>query len=101
MPMLGLDISSSSVKLLELSRDGHRHRAEGYASVALPPQAVAESNIAELEAVGTALAEAHRQSRCRPRTAAVAVAGSAVIPRLGDMPAGLSGSAMEGQIGLE
>lgn len=101
VPMLGLDISSSSVKLLELSRDGHRHRVEGYARVALPPQAVVESNIAELEAVGAALAEAHRRSRCRLRTAAVAVAGSAVITRLVDMPAGLSDEAMEAQISLE
>src|SRR5690625_7867753 len=101
VPMLGLDISSSSVKLLELSRDGHRHLVEGYARVALPPQAVVESNIAELEAVGAALAEAHRRSRCRLRTAAVAVAASAVMPPLVAMPAGLPCESKDALMSME
>lgn len=99
--MLGLDISSSSVKLLELSRNGDQYRVESYAVTSLPPNAVVEKNIAELEAVGTALREVHRRSRSKLKTAAVAVAGSAVITKQIEMPAGLSDDAMETQIGLE
>ena len=36
-PVLGLDISSTSVKLLELSRHGDNYRVECYAVKALPP----------------------------------------------------------------
>lgn len=100
-PVLGLDISSSSVKLLELSRNGDQYRVESYAVASLPPNAVVEKNIAEVEAVGEAVSQVHRRSRSKLKTAAVAVAGSAVITKLIEMPAGLSDDAMETQIGLE
>ena len=38
--LLGLDISSTSVKLLELSRNNGRYRVEAYAVEPLPPNAV-------------------------------------------------------------
>ena len=50
-PVLGLDISSTSVKLLELSRQGDRYRVENYAVRPLPPNAVVEKNINDPEAV--------------------------------------------------
>ena len=53
--LLGIDISSTSVKLLELSRSGSRYKVEAYAVEPLPPNAVVEKNIAELEGVGQAL----------------------------------------------
>ena len=49
--LLGIDISSTSVKLLELSRSGSRYKVEAYAVEPLPPNAVVEKNIAELEGV--------------------------------------------------
>jgi type IV pilus assembly protein PilM len=49
--LLGIDISSTSVKLLELSRQGDRYRVEAYAVEPLPANAVVEKNIAELEGV--------------------------------------------------
>ena len=45
--MLGLDISSTSVKLLELSRSGDRYRVEAYGVEPLPPSAVIEKNIGD------------------------------------------------------
>ncbi len=53
--LLGIDISSTSVKLLELSRSGGRYKVEAYAVEPLPPNAVVEKNIVELEGVGQAL----------------------------------------------
>ena len=53
--LLGIDISSTSVKLLELSRSGNRYKVESYAVEPLPANAVVEKNIAELEGVGSAL----------------------------------------------
>jgi type IV pilus assembly protein PilM len=40
--LLGIDISSTSVKLLELSRQGDRYRVEAYAVEPLPASAVIE-----------------------------------------------------------
>jgi type IV pilus assembly protein PilM len=100
-PVLGLDISSTSVKLLELSRHGDRYRVETYAVKALPPNAVVEKNINDPEAVAEVVKAVVKMSKTRLKHAAVAVAGSAVITKVIDMPAGLSEDAMEDQISFE
>ena len=56
--LLGVDISSTSVKVLELSRQGERYQVEAYATVALPPNAVVEQGINNEEAVGDAIRQA-------------------------------------------
>jgi type IV pilus assembly protein PilM len=100
-PMLGIDISSTSVKLLELSRSGNRYRVESYAVEPLPPNSVVEKNITDAELVGEAIGRAVRKSGTRTRTAACAVAGSAVITKIISMPANLSEEEMESQIQIE
>lgn len=101
VPVLGMDISSTSVKLLELSKSGDQFKVESYAVASLPPNSVVEKNIAEVEGVAEAVRTAHARSRSKLKTAAVAVAGSAVITKLVEMPAGLSDDNMETQITLE
>ncbi|MFW5969959.1 MAG: pilus assembly protein PilM, partial [Halofilum sp. (in: g-proteobacteria)] len=54
-PILGIDISSTSVKLLELSRTGSGFRVESHAVEPLPSEAVAEKVIQDVEAVGEAV----------------------------------------------
>ena len=100
-PVIGLDISSTSVKLLELSRQGDSYRVEGYAVKALPPNVVVEKNISDEEAVAEVVRELVTMARSKVRDAAVAVAGSAVITKVVEMPAGLSEDAMEAQIAVE
>lgn len=100
-PLLGLDISSTAVKLLELSRSGTRYRVESYAVEPLPPNAVVEKSITDPEAVGETIRRAVKRSGTRAKHAAVAVAGSAVITKVITMPAGLSDDEMESQIQLE
>ena len=100
-PMLGVDISSTSVKLLELSRAGGRYRVESYAVEPLPPNSVVEKNITDAELVGDAIGRAVKKSGTRTRTAACAVAGSAVITKVISMPANLSEDEMESQIQIE
>jgi type IV pilus assembly protein PilM len=100
-PVIGLDISSTSVKLLELSRHGDRYRVETYAVKPLPPNAVVEKNINDQEAVAEVIRAMVKQSKTKLKHAAVAVAGSAVITKMIDLPAGLSDDAMETQISLE
>lgn len=100
-PVIGLDISSTSVKLLELSRSGDRYRVESYTVKALPPNAVVEKNIADSAAVAEVVRSMVKQSKTKLKHAAVAVAGSAVITKMIDMPADLNDDAMEGQIAAE
>lgn len=99
--LLGIDISSTSVKLLELSRTGNRFRVEAYAVEPLPVNAVVEKNIAELEGVGQALSRLLLKAGTGVRNVAVAVTGSAVITKTIEMDAGLSDEEMENQLKLE
>ena len=50
--LLGINISSSSIKLLELSKSGSKYKVENYATRPLPDGAVVEKNIVNLDAVG-------------------------------------------------
>jgi type IV pilus assembly protein PilM len=100
-PLVGVDISSTAVKLLQLSRAGDRYRVEHYAVEPLPPNAVAEKNIVEVEAVGEAIRRALNRSGSKAKHAAAAVAGSAVITKIIPMPAELDEDDMESQIELE
>lgn len=100
-PLVGVDISSTAVKLLQLSQAGGRYRVEHYAIEPLPPNAVVEKNIVEVEAVGEAVRRALARSGAKVKHAAAAVAGSAVITRIVPMPAELSDEDLEGQIQVE
>ncbi len=99
--MIGVDISSTAVKLLQLSQAGSRYRVEHYAVEPLPPNAVVEKNIVEVEAVGDAIRRALQRSGARTKFAAAAVAGSAVITKVIPMPAELSEDDLEGQVQVE
>tara|TARA_Y100000589_G_scaffold63147_1_gene54404 strand:+ start:4017 stop:5081 length:1065 start_codon:yes stop_codon:yes gene_type:complete len=99
--VLGVDISSSAVKLLELSKQGSRYKVESYAVEPLPPNAVIEKNITDVEAVGEVLKRVASKSRTSVKQAAVAVSGSAVITKVIQMDGGLNEFEMEDQIALE
>jgi type IV pilus assembly protein PilM len=99
--LLGVDISSSAVKLLELSRNGDKYRVESYAVMPLPVQSVVEKNIAEVDAVGEILKAVYARSKSKVKWAAVAVPGSAVITKILHMPKGMNENALETQISLE
>ncbi len=100
-PLLGLDISSTSVKLLELVETGSGYRVESYAVEPLPPNAVVEKNIGDVEGVGEAIKRVVARSKANAKRAAVAVAGSAVITKSIEMDAGLTDEEMENQINVE
>lgn len=100
-PVIGLDISSSSVKLLELSRSGNHYKVESYFVKPLPPNAVVEKNINDINALGDVIRKVVSQSKAKAKDVAVAVPGSAVITKIIEMPADLSEHGMESQISLE
>lgn len=100
-PMLGLDISSTSVKMLEISRQGDSFRVENYAVKPLPANAVVEKNINDPEVVAQVVKSVVQSSRTKLKDSAVAVAGSSVITKLIEMPGDLNEEAMELQISLE
>ena len=99
--LLGVDISSTAVKLLELSLHNGRYRIENYVIRALPPSAVVEKNISDIDAVGDAIRQAVSLLKPASKEAAVAVAGSAVITKIIEMNASMTDDEMENQIIVE
>jgi len=103
--LLGLDISSMAVKLIELSQSAGAaeslFRVESYAVEPLPANAVVEKKIADVQAVGETIRKAVHRSGTKTRNAAAAVSGSAVITKVISLSSTLSNAEMEAQIQVE
>ncbi len=100
-PLVGVDISSTAVKLLQLSESGGRYRVEHYAVEPLPPNAVVEKNIVEVEAVGEAIKRAVARSGTKLKHGAAAVSGSSVITKIIPMQGDLEEDELEDQVQVE
>jgi type IV pilus assembly protein PilM len=99
--VIGIDVSSSACKVLELSQqDGHL-RVERYAVEPLPQNSVVEHAITEVEQVAQAVERAVKRSGTRCKYAAVAVAGAHVITKTIRMPANLNDAELQTQIEME
>ena len=76
--MLGVDISTTAVKILQLSPSGNSYKLDNYIIRPLPANSVVEKNISDIDAVGDCIAQAISILKPSLKDAAVAVAGSAV-----------------------
>ncbi|MGB5079451.1 MAG: pilus assembly protein PilM [Burkholderiales bacterium] len=101
-PLFGLDISSSSVKLVELTDGGKgSHRVERYAIEALPKDAVLDGNITNLDAVVDAVQRGWKRMGTRTKNVALALPSAAVITKKIIVPAGLRDEELEIQVETE
>ncbi len=100
-PMIGLDISSSAVKLVELSRSGNGFKIEAYKVLPLPANTVVEKNIADLDSLSETIEVVVKRSGTRLKDTVAAVSGSSVITKEIELPAGLTELQMEMQIEVE
>src|SRR6266403_3957639 len=101
-PLFGLDISSSSVKMLEIVEAGKGgYRVERYAIEPLARDAVVDGNINNLEAVTDAVRRAHKRLGTRTRHVAMAVPTGAVITKKIVVPASLREEELEVQVETE
>ena len=98
---IGIDISTSAVKVLEMGRDRDGYKAINVGIEALPRDAIVERAISNIDAVGEALAVALKRSRSKRKNAIVAVASSHVVTRTIHLPAELNDNDLEEQVGLE
>lgn len=99
--VLGIDISTAAIKLLELSKSGDRYKVESYAVSPLPQDAVIDKNIANIDVIANSIKMAVKQSGAKTKQACVAVAGTSVMTKIIAMPASLLEDEMEEQILVE
>ena len=100
-PTLGIDITSSTVKLLELSKSGSGYKVESYLVKPLAANTVVEKNINNVEDLADVIRKVVGQAKVKTKDVAVAVAGSAVITKVIEMPDDLSEEGMESQLSVE
>ena len=100
-PLLGLDITTSSVKLIELSQSGKRYRVESYSAEPTPPSSVSEKAIVDAKAVGEAIRRAVKRAGAKATDVAVAISGDAAITKVIQMPSSLSERDLEGQVEID
>lgn len=101
-PLLGLDVSSFSVKLVELSERGEGdYCLERYVIEPLPRDALVDGNIVNLEAVAETVGRAWRRLGSPVKRVAMALPATAVITKKIELPAGLREEEMEVQVESE
>ena len=101
-PLLGLDISSSSVKLVELGQDKDgRLVLERCAIEPLERGWVTDGNVEKFDEVAEAMRRVVKKSGTRTRNVAMALPASAVITKKIILPGGMSEQELEIQVETE
>ena len=102
-PLIGVDISSSSVKLVELSLSPNNagYIIERYAIETLPKDAVSDGNINNLDALAQTLQRAWKHLGTKIKNISVALPAAAVITKKIMLPAGMRDEDMEYQVESE
>lgn len=99
--LIGLDISSTSVKLLELSMKDGRYWVENYVLIPLAEGSVVEKNILNSEAVAEAIEKAINISGITTTNVALAIPTSMVITKIIEMDADMTDDEREVQIRMD
>ena len=84
--LVGLDIGSSAVKVVELGRRGGRPTLVAAGCEPLPPDAIVDHAIVHGDVIAGAIKRAFRQAGIKTREVAVAMSGSAVIVKTIALP---------------
>ena len=98
---MGLDIGSSSIRLLQLSQHGSSYRIDHFAIEPLPQGVIVEKSVQDIEAISGAIQSAVRNSGSNSKFCAVAVSGSAVFTKAISLPANLAEADIESQVQIE
>lgn len=102
-PLIGLDISSSAIKMVELSRMDNKGgvKVERYAIEPLPRDAVVDGKVVNIEAIADTMRKAWRKMGTTTKLVAMALPTAAVITKKIILPANLSEQEMEVQVESE
>jgi len=100
-PLLGLDISTSAVKMVELTGSPEACRVERYAIEPLPRDAITDGNVTNLEQVAEAVGRCWKRMGTSTKFVAMALPTAAVITKKIILPANLRETEMEVQVETE
>ncbi len=99
--LFGLDITSSSVKLIELSQKNSIFRVESYGVIPLPPDTVVDNRVHDPAQLSRAIHHLLTVSQPSIERAAIAISGSEVMTKIIQLDATLNEMELEAQIFLQ
>ena len=100
-PLLGIDISSAAIRVIELTRWSDGWRVEHYAEHELPRGVMREGSIVQVEQITQALIDAIQKSGSRLKEAAMSLPPGLVIRKMLTLPNDLSEDEIELQVESE
>ena len=100
-PILGVDMTVASVKLVELAQSGESYRVQAYAAEPIPADSLDTAAGPDVDAIGNTVRRAVKRSGTRSREAAVALAGDAAVTRMIRIPGQLSDDEMQGHVAIQ
>jgi type IV pilus assembly protein PilM len=98
--IMGVDISATAIKLIELSKKKSGYALKAFANVPLPRDAIVENTVIDSIAVSQALLDAVEVAGSKTKHVAIAVSGNAVIIKVIQVPT-TTEFALESQITFE
>ncbi len=99
--ILGIDITSTAVKILEISFSGEQYRVDGYGSIALPDDAMEGGLIKDVDAVAGSIKKLLLIAHLNCKQAALAVPDSSAISRIIQINDGLTDDEIEELVVME
>lgn len=100
-PLVGIDISSSTVKVLELARQEGRYSVNTYGVELLPPESVVDKNLKAIDKVAETIRRVVKRVGVDRKFASAGVAGSSVITRIFQINADFNDKQIIQQIEIE
>lgn len=100
-PLIGLDITTSSIKMIEIGGSARNFRAECYAAEPTPPNSINEKTIVDTAAVGEAIRRAVKRSGTKTKDVAIAISGDAAITKIIQLPKAVVAQQLEGQVEVQ
>ena len=99
--ILGVDISSSAIKLIEMEPSREGFNVIAYGVEPLPEGATFDREIVDVAKIAQVLHSVYKKSGARSRNVAVAVSGSSIISIYIDVPSSLTAKQVEARVKLE
>lgn len=99
--ILGVDISSSAIKLIEMEPSREGFNVIAYGVEPLPEGATFDREIVDVAKIAQVLKSVYKKSGARSRNVAVAVSGSSIISNYIDVPSSLTSKQVEARVKLE
>ena len=101
-PLIGADLSSSAIKMVEIAETGKGlYRLERYAIEPMPKDSIVDGNINNLDAVSDTLKRCHKRLGTNIKNLALALPNAAVISKKILVPAGQTEEELELQVATE